>query len=130
MAGKRAEELNASIREANTDRGSQFCANKWSRKGIKGMSEFEKYLDMKGIRHIPSRRHNPQTNGKFERLVQEYRKHRHKFGSAEEFRKWYNNRLHGSLKLEWAETPDEALARKLRPEAMLGLFYKNVAKRC
>jgi putative transposase len=128
LAEKRAEELNSHIREANTDRGSQFYANKWSRKGVKGMSEFERYLDMRGITHIPSRRKNPQTNGKFERLVQEYRKHRGKFGSAEEFRIWYNNRMHGSLKLEWAETPDQALARKLRPESMLGLFFRNVVK--
>ncbi len=41
---------------------------------------------------------------------------RDKFNSDQEFMNWYNNRLHGAIKLEWAETPNEAFIRKLRPE--------------
>jgi putative transposase len=123
-AEKEAAGVNCPIRELNTDRGSQFYANKWSRKGVKGVSEFEKYLDSRGIRHIPSRRNNPQTNGKIERWFQEYKKHRERFGSAEEFVEWYNNRLHGSLWLEMGETPDGAFIRKLRPECLIWLFER------
>ena len=40
--------------------------------------------------------------------------------------RWYNNRIHGSLRLDWGETPDEAFIRKLKPENILGLFFKTV----
>jgi len=53
-----AESVNAVIHSINSDRGSQFYANKWSKKG-KGKSQFEKYLERKGIKHISSRRNNP-----------------------------------------------------------------------
>jgi len=81
-------------------------------------------LKSRGIKHIPSRRNNPQTNGKIERWFREYLKHRHKFNSAYEFKEWYNDRIHGALKLEWCEIPDEAFIRKMRPESILGLFFK------
>jgi len=32
-------------------------------------SIFQNYLKSRGIKHIPSRRNNPQTNGKMERLI-------------------------------------------------------------
>lgn len=123
---KVAKGYNACILAVNTDRGSQFYSNTWKKKGVKGVSEFERYLESRSIRHIPSRRNNPQTNGKFERWVREYKKHRDRFGSAKEFMDWYNDRMHGALNLEWAETPNQAFVRKLRPEALLGLFLKNV----
>ena len=118
-----AELFNYPILELNTDRGSQFYAS--TAKEYKTEGGFQKYLKEKGIKHIPSRRNNPQTNGKLERWVQEYKKHRDKFASPEEFIEWYNNRLHGALDLENAETPNEAFLRKLQPEALLGLFFKN-----
>jgi transposase InsO family protein len=122
---KRAEQeaayYHTSIREINTDRGSQFYANAGEKKK-KGQSQFETYLNQQGIRHIPSKRNNPQTNGKIERWIQEYKKHRHRFNTAEEFKNWYNNRLHGALRLDWGETPKEAFLRKMRPETLLGLF--------
>lgn len=126
---KEAEEylkpFNAKIREINTDRGSQFIVTKYL--AIKqGKTEFERYLDKRGIKHIPSRRRNPQTNGKMERWVQEYKKHRDKFKSGEEFMNWYNNRMHGALNLSKAETPNQAFIKKMRTEIWLGLFYKNV----
>jgi len=62
------------------------------------------YLESKRIIHIPSGGNNPQTNGKIERWFQEYLRHRNKFNSANEFKDWYNDRIHGSLELEWGET--------------------------
>lgn len=105
------------IREANTDRGSEFFA--------KGASRFRLYLESMGIRHVVSRRNNPQTNGKLERLWLEYDRHRWRFPSFDEWKNWYNNRLHGALKLEWGETPNEAFVRKMPPESMLGLFFRR-----
>lgn len=114
----RAGEWSVLIREANTDRGSQFINNRG------GMARFVKKLGEFGIRHVPSRVRNPQTNGKLERLFQEYQKHRGRFSSFDEFAEWYNNRLHGALDLERAERPMEAWQRKLPPESMIGLFNR------
>jgi len=116
---------NGGICEINTDRGSQFYANEGEKKK-KGISQFEQYLEDHGIKHVPSRRNNPQTNGKIERWFQEYIKHRHRFETVQEFVRWYNNRIHGSLRLDWGETPDEAFIRKLKPESILGLFFNTV----
>ncbi len=122
-AEKLAKESNAVIEAINTDRGTQFYPNKKDKNG-EADSVFQNYLESKGIKHIPSRRNNPQTNGKIERFVQTYRKHRNRFNSADGFKDWYNDRIHGALKLEWGETPNEAFARKLQPESIFGLFLK------
>lgn len=53
-----AESVNSVTLAINTDRGSQFYANKKGKKG-KGKSQFQKYVGRKGINHIPSRRNNP-----------------------------------------------------------------------
>ena len=58
----RAAAHNATIREVNTDRGTQFFSNH-----PVSVSEFQLFLLGEGIRHIPSRRNNPQTNGTYER---------------------------------------------------------------
>jgi putative transposase len=121
-AERHAQEFNGLIKAINTDRGSQFYPNKKDKNG-EADSVFQNYLESREIRHIPSRRNNPQTNGKIERWFQTYIKHRNKFKSANEFKDWYNDRIHGSLKLEWGETPNEAFVRKLQPESMLGLFF-------
>ena len=113
------------IEELNTDRGTQFFPNKKNKKG-KAKSRYLSFLESAGIKHIPSKRSNPQTNGKMERWVQEYKKHRHRFQSGEEFMNWCNNRIHGALDLENGETPNEAFMRKMKPECLLGMFYKNV----
>ena len=118
------ESVNGSILAVNTDRGSRFYANKKGKKG-KGKSQFQKYLERKGINHIPSRRNNPQTNGKLERWGREFKQHRDKFKTAEAFAIWYNKRIHGALNLEIGETPQEAFIRKLRPECLCGLFWKQ-----
>jgi putative transposase len=123
-AEKTAGEYHGVILAVNTDRGSQFHANKQNKKGT-SKTRFQRYLRSRGIKHVLSRRNNPQTNGKFERWIQEYKKHRHRFNSAGEFMTWYNNRIHGALDLETGETPDEAFVRRLRPEVLLGLFLRK-----
>lgn len=115
-AQKTAMKYNAEIKEVNTDRGTQFYSTK------KNPSTFEVYVKSQGMKFIPSRRNNPQTNGKLERLWYEYDKHRFSFGSIDEFISWYNNRIHGALWLEIGERPEEAFWRKLPPESLLGLF--------
>jgi putative transposase len=125
---KEAEEhvkiFNGYIEALNTDRGTQFYPNKRDKNG-KAESIFKNYLESRGIKHIPSRRNNPQTNGKMERLIQTYKKHRNQFNSANEFKEWYNRRIHGALILEWGETPDDAFVRKMKPESLLGLFFNT-----
>lgn len=112
-----AEEHNAIIREVNTDRDSKFYSNH-----PESTSVFQDYLIQQSIDYIPSRRNNPQTNGKLERFWYEYDKHRWRFESLQSFLSWYNDRLHGALWLEIAETPNEAVVRKLQPASLLGWF--------
>jgi putative transposase len=122
IAEKEVMEVNGLIESINTDRGSQFYPNKKDKNG-EANSVFRDYLQSKRIIHIPSRRNNPQTNGKIERWFQEYLRHRNKFNSANEFKDWYNDRIHGSLELEWGETPNEAFVRKMQPESILGRYF-------
>jgi len=103
-----AHDFNSSIREVNTDRGSEFYSNH-----ADSLSEFQKYLSERGIRHIPSRKSNPQTNGKLERFWLEYDRHRWRFDTIERFLSWYNDRIHGALWVDIYETPKEAVMRKL-----------------
>jgi len=77
---------------------------------------FQKYLKSQDIKHIPSRVHNPQTNGKIERFWYEYDKHRWRFDSLNEFINWYNNLIHGALWLEIGENPKNAFERKMPPK--------------
>ena len=125
QAEKVAEKNNVIIFQVNTDRGPEFFSNK-KNMNKNSKSEFELYLKKRGKQHIPSRINNPQTNGKLERFWQEYDKHRWRFKSINEFLGWYNNRLHGALILEWAETPSQAFIRKRRPESILGEFWRFV----
>ena len=111
------------IREINTDQGSQFYASGGEKKR-KGISRFERYLNARGINHIPSKRNNPQTNGKIERGFQEYKRHRWRFDSAYAFETWYNGRIHGALDLECFENPNEAFIKKMRSESILGMFLE------
>jgi putative transposase len=130
-AFKRAEEVARAYRgyiiAVNTDQGSQFYASGGEKKS-KGVSRFEQYLNARGVRHIPSKRNNPQTNGKIERWFQEYRKHRWRFESEYAFAEWYNNRIHGALDLDCGETPNEAFIRKIRGENLRGLFLDRTAR--
>lgn len=110
----------------NTDKGSQFYANTNDKNGKRGFSEFEKFLKKEGIKHIPSRRNHPQTNGKNERWHRTYEEKRGLFDSFDEFIKWYNNRIHLGLSRVEGITPNEMIQRKLRKESMLGAFFNNL----
>ena len=125
LAIKEAKKGNVVIFQVNTDRGPEFCSTK-KEYNKDSKSKFERFLIKVGIQYVPSRIRNPQTNGKLERLWQEYNRHRWKFKSLKEWIKWYNNRLHGALNLEWAETPNEAFIRKRRPESILGEFWRLI----
>ncbi len=123
LAVETAREYNAFIRELNSDRDSTFMTTKnpdWDN------HKFQQALREYGIKFIPSRAHHPQTNGKNERWFQEYDRHRLRFSTAKAFIEWYNNRIHGGLNRKQGVTPNEACMRKLQPEAILGLFYRNI----
>jgi len=109
----------------NTDKGSQFYGNNKTLDGERGMAEFEKFLEKEGIKHIPSRRNHPQTNGKEERWFRTYNENRRKFRSFREFISWYNNKIHLGLNRREGVTPNEAVLNKLRPESLLGLFFRR-----
>ena len=99
----------------------------WHRTSIhhpNSQSRFQRYLAQKGIRPIPSRKNNPQTNGKVERFWLEYDRHQWRFQTISEFIDWYNRRLHGALWVDIGENPSEAVFRKLQPESLLGLFLR------
>ena len=101
-----------------TDNGTQFTPAR----AVSG--PFTQFCEKNGIKHIPSRVNNPQTNGKIERHWLEYDRHRWRFETLKEYITWYNNRLHGALNLDWAETPEQAFIRKMPPESMIGLMFK------
>ena len=73
-----------------------------------------------------SRPHNPQTNGKLERLWLEYDRHRWRWPDLHQFIDWYNGQIHGALWLAQLETPREAWQRKMPPEVLLGLHLQAV----
>ena len=120
------KEFSAVLHSLNTDKGSQFYANKRDKKGRRGTAEFEKFLKREGIMHIPSRRNHPQTNGKNERWFRTYEENRMKFGSFEEFIVWYNDRIHLGLSRIEGITPNEAMINKLRIENLIGLFLRRI----
>lgn len=122
------EKYGTKLRELNTDKGSQFYANKTNNKREKGISEFEKFLNKEGIKHIPSRRNHPQTNGKNERWHRTYEEKRHLFDSFEEFIQWYNNRIHLGLSRTEGITPSEALYFKLPQECLWNIMFTKYWK--
>lgn len=120
------EQYSAFLIALNTDKGSQFFSNKYNDGGERGIAEFEKFLEKEGIKHIPSRRNHPQTNGKEERWFRTYNEKRGEFNSFKEFVNWYNNTIHLGLNRKEGITPNEAISNKLRPESLLGLFYRRL----
>jgi putative transposase len=119
------EEYSALLLALNTDKGSQFYANKKDNEGEKGLAKFEIFLKKEGIKHITSRRNHPQTNGKEERWFRTYNEKRKEFNSFEDFIKWYNNTIHLGLNRKKGVTPNEAILHKLRPGSLLGLFLRR-----
>lgn len=96
-----------------SDKGSQFYANKYDKKGKKGISEFEEELKELGIEFWTSRRNHPQTNGKMEKWFDtlKKRKKKHPEEKLQDFVKWYNEkRIHHALQYK---TPEEVYRSKL-----------------
>jgi putative transposase len=96
-----------------SDKGAQFYANKYNKRGEKGISEFEIVLAEFGIEFWTSRRNHPQTNGKMEKWFDTMKKRlkRHPDESLNDFIKWYNEeRIHCSLDYE---TPEKVYWEKL-----------------
>jgi len=107
-----------------SDHGSEFYANKRDARGH-GDHEYEQFLKERGIRQILCGVNHPQTNGKLEKLHDLYIKHRDRFSNLEGFVVWYNEeKPHGSLNFDIAETPSQAFVRKMRPEVWVGLATK------
>jgi putative transposase len=96
-----------------SDKGSQFYANKYDKKGEKGISEFEKELEFLGIDFWTSRRNHPQTNGKMEKWFDTLKKRfkKHPKETLQAFVKLYNEeRIHHALDYE---TPEKVYREKL-----------------
>ncbi len=122
---KAKKEYSSALRELNTDKGTQFFNAKYNKDGNRALGEFENFLVSKGIKHIPSKRNHPQTNGKNERWFRTYEENRAKFKSFKEFIDWYNDRIHLGLSRTEGITPNEIVWSRLQPEAMLGLFWRR-----
>jgi putative transposase len=114
-----AESVNSMLCVISTNGGSQSTHDEGN------TSQFMKYLERKGIDYMHQKK-NLQTTGKLDRWFREYKRHRKRFKSPEEFRDWYNRRIHGSLNLEIGETPQEAFIRKLHPQSLCGMFWRRV----
>ena len=96
-----------------SDKGSQFYANKYDKKGKKGMGKFEEEMKVLGIDFWTSRRNHPQTNGKMERWFStlKTRKKKHPEENLQDFIKWYNEkRIHHALQYK---TPEEVYWSKV-----------------
>lgn len=93
-----------------TDRGSHFYANKIGKKK-KGKCKFQEVLEEMGIKHILSRAHHPQTNGKIERWFGTYkREFNERFKNIYEYIRFYNyERSHQRLNYK---TPAEIFLKK------------------
>ena len=79
------------LKEAITDHGSQFYANKRDKKGYANHG-FEQFLKKKGIKHILCRYKHPKTNGKVEKWFDLFRVNRKRFKTLNDFIEWYKNR--------------------------------------
>ena len=95
----------------NSDRGTQFIANKFDKDG-KANHAFQQALEELGILFVPSKRRHPQTNGKNEKFFHildiEFDD---RFETIDDFIKWYNyERLSEAVNYL---TPDEAYKKRL-----------------
>jgi putative transposase len=108
-----------------TDPGAQFYHTPGEGKE-QGKTQFQQTLEQNGINHIVGRPNHPQTNGKIERLFQTLQNKLDQFESMHECIHWYNNlKPHKSLRLNEAETPQEAFYRKLPPTHLTRIWSEN-----
>ena len=109
---KEAESVASSVNsviETLVDRISPSTVN---RKGKKGENlEFQTYVEKKGIKTITT---NTFISNNLTRWIREYKKRRNRVESAEQYKTWYNRRVHGALNLKIGETPQEAFIRRLK----------------
>lgn len=94
----------------NSDRGSQFIANKFDKHG-EANHAFQQVLEELGILFIPSKRRHPQTNGKNERFFGILdREFDERFEDLNHFISWYNDeRLSEAVDYM---TPNEAYKKR------------------
>jgi putative transposase len=85
---------------------------------------FESFLKEQGIKQILCGVNHPQTNGKVEKLFDFYEHHRGRYSSLTELVDWYNDTMHGSLNMHYAETPNEAFTRKMSFECWMWMANK------
>jgi transposase InsO family protein len=95
----------------NSDRGTQFIANKFDKKG-NANHKFQIELEELGIIFIPSKPRHPQTNGKNERFFGILdREFDERFDDIDHFINWYNEeRLSEAVDYM---TPNEAYQKRL-----------------
>lgn len=95
----------------NSDRGTQFIANKFDKNG-KANHAFQQALEELGIIFIPSKERHPQTNGKNERFFGILdREFDERFKNLDHFIQWYNEeRLSEAVDYM---TPKEAYKKRL-----------------
>jgi putative transposase len=115
------------IKQAITDRGTQFYTNKKD-KNEESQSRFEAFLLEKEIKHIKARVKHPQTNGKVEKWFDLYEKYRLEFDTFADFVKWYNTtRYHESLdQKHFLQTPENAFWARLPEGSKLNIFLKRM----
>lgn len=115
------------IKQAITDRGTQFYANKKD-KNEESQSRFEAFLLEKEIQHIKARVKHPQTNGKVEKWFDLYEKYRLEFGTFAAFVEWYNKtRYHESLDQKYfLQTPENAFWARLPEGSKLNIFLRRM----
>jgi len=109
---------NLSIRECISDHGTQFYGVRRD-KHEHAEHTFEVFLKEEGIKQLLCGVNHPQTNGKVEKWFDFYERHRGRYASLSELLDWYNDRMHGSLNMHYAETPNQAFIRKLPPEVWM-----------
>jgi len=119
------KEYSSVWREMNTDKGAQFYNNTKDKDGERNKNGFELFLEKNNIKHIPSRRNHPQTNGKNERWFRTYEENRGRYKTFKEFIDWYNDKINLGLSRKEGITPNEAIGFKLQPGAILGLFFRR-----
>lgn len=101
-----------------TDNGSPFTTNPDTIQNAPTI--FEHYPMKHKIKHVLSRVHHPQTNGKVEKFFDIFERKVKFFSSIGEFMEWYNTiKPHGALNLEQMETPIEAYYRRMPPKGVL-----------
>ena len=114
---------NLRIRECICDHGTQFYGVRHDKHG-QAEHAFEIFLKQEKVKLLLCGVNHPQTNGKVEKWFDFYEHHRGRYASLSELIDWYNDRMHGSLNMHYAETPNQAFIRKMHSEVWIGQANK------